>query len=183
MALGYPIGARAPCWQRIPKGTAFPWQWFPKAAALPWREASNGGQSPSGRKNPMKPGFRGTRLCLQSLVCYTFGDRGWRKGVVRGGNKRFQPATEQAGSASSRTRSPGVCFSRIRLFGCRWCGEMERQSAAQPRNGAASPGSQRYIKPAAATHPRYFGNAIVFCFRRSSRSELRISSMALFAYL
>ena len=43
---GFPIGARAPCWLRIPKGTAFPWQWFPKAAALPWREASNGGQRP-----------------------------------------------------------------------------------------------------------------------------------------
>ena len=38
---GFPIGARAPCWQRIPKGTAFPWQWFPKAAALPWQEESN----------------------------------------------------------------------------------------------------------------------------------------------
>ena len=63
--------------------------------------------------------FRGTRLCLQSLVCYTFGDRGWLKGVVRGWNKRFQSATEQAGSASSRTRSSGVCASRIRLFGCR----------------------------------------------------------------
>ena len=46
LALGYPIGARAPCWQGNPKGTAFPWQWFPKAAALPWREASNGGQHP-----------------------------------------------------------------------------------------------------------------------------------------
>ena len=35
LALGYPIGARAPCWQGNPKGTAFPWQ-----------EASNGGQRP-----------------------------------------------------------------------------------------------------------------------------------------
>ena len=63
--------------------------------------------------------FRGTRLCSQSLVCYTFGDRGWRKGIVRGGNNPFPSATEQAGSASSQTRSPGVCDSRIRLFGCR----------------------------------------------------------------
>ena len=76
--------------------------------------------------------FRGTRLFSKSLVCYTFGDRGWRKGVVRGGNKHFPSATEQADSASSRTRSPGVCASRIRLFGCRWCGEMERLSAAKP---------------------------------------------------
>ena len=41
LALGYPIGVRAPCWQRFPKGTAFPWQWFPKAAELPWQEESN----------------------------------------------------------------------------------------------------------------------------------------------
>ena len=27
---------------------------------------------------------------------YTFGDRGWRKGVVRGGNKHFPSATEPA---------------------------------------------------------------------------------------
>ena len=47
LAQGHPIGARAPCWQGNPKGTAFPWQGFPKAAALPWREASNGGQGPS----------------------------------------------------------------------------------------------------------------------------------------
>ena len=97
--------------------------------------------------------FRGTRLCPQSLVCYTFGDRGWRKGVVRGRNKRFQPATEQAGSASSRTRSPGFCASRIRLFGCRWCGGAERLSEellAAPQHHRRS---QRYIlpRPAAAT--------------------------------
>ena len=89
------------------------------------RQRCLGGRTPKegrafrGRKNPKKPGFLGTRLCPQSLVCYTFGDRGWRKGVVRGGNKHFPSATEQAGSASSRTRSPGVCASRIRLFGCR----------------------------------------------------------------
>ena len=101
------------------------------------------GSALRGRKNPKKPGFCGTRLCPQSLVCYTFGDRGWRKGVVQGSNERFQPATEQAGSASSRTRSPGFCASRIRLFGCRWCCEMERRSAAEPRNGAAPPGEQK----------------------------------------
>ena len=43
---GFPIGARAPCWLRIPKGTEYPWQWFPKAAALPWRVESKGGQHP-----------------------------------------------------------------------------------------------------------------------------------------
>ena len=96
-----------------------------------------------GGKNPKKPGFRGTRLFWKSLVCYTFGDRGWLKGVVRGRNKHFPSATEQAGSASSQTRSPGVCASRIRLFGCRWCREMERRSAGLPRNGAASPGEPK----------------------------------------
>ena len=96
--------------------------------------------------------FRGTRLCPQSLVCYTFGDRGWRKGVVRGGNKHFPSATEQAASASSRTKSPGVCESRIRLFGCRWCGGAERISeeilgAQQHHRGAkgiSSPPQRRY---------------------------------------
>ena len=42
--------------------------------------------------------FRGTRLCSQSLVCYTFGDRGWRKGVVRDRNKRFQAANRVGGA-------------------------------------------------------------------------------------
>lgn len=76
-------------------------------------------------------------------MCYTFGDRGWLKGVVRGRNKRFQSTTEQADSASSRTRSPGVCVRRICLFGCRWCGETEGHSEMQPWNGAASPGEPK----------------------------------------
>ena len=37
--------------------------------------------SPVGWKNPKKPVFRGTRLCLQSLVCYTF-VKGMRTGGV-----------------------------------------------------------------------------------------------------
>ena len=78
---GLPIGVKTPCWLGNPKGTEFPWQWFPKAAALPWREESKGGQSPSGRKNPKKPGFRGTRLCLQSLVCYTLVPADAEKGL------------------------------------------------------------------------------------------------------
>ena len=105
------------------------------------------GSTLRGRKNPKKPGFRGTRLCAQSLVCYTFGDRGWRKGGVRGRNKHFPSATEQAGSASSRTRSPGVCDSRIRLFGCRWCGGAERISAEILGAQQHHRGSQRDIKP------------------------------------
>ena len=87
-------------------------------------------------------------------MCYTFGDRGWRKGVVRGRNKRFQSATEQAGSASSRTSSSGVCASRIRLFGCRWCGGAERISAEILGAQQHHRGSQRDIipRPAEATH-------------------------------
>ena len=105
---GFPIGARAPCWQGNPKGTAYPWQ-----------EASNGGQRLPGGKNPKKPGFRGTRLCWQSLVCYTFGDRGWRKGVVRGRNKQFQPATEQADFGAPRAEIQDLPQGKIRLFVCR----------------------------------------------------------------
>ena len=115
------------------RGTAFPFVWGVQ------RELC----SPLTGRIQRNRRFRGTRLCSQSLVCYTFGDRGWLKGVVRGRNKHFPSATEQAGSASSQTRSPGVCASRIRLFGCRWCREMERRSAGSPRNGAASPGEPK----------------------------------------
>ena len=124
--------------------------------------------------------FRGTRLCRRgphaaccmgwalSLVCYTFGDRGWRKGVVRGGNKYFPSATEQAGSASSRTRSPGVCASRIRLFGCRWCGGAERISEEILGAQQHHRGSQRYIKPPSRRSDtalsRYSSNEITVSF-------------------
>lgn len=181
----------------IPKGQRFLWLWVSnrgestllagesKGDRVPLAVVSKGGAALAGRIQWNRR-FRGTRLCSQSLVCYTFGDRGWRKGVVRGGNKHFPSATEQADSASYRTRNPGVCFSRIRLFGCRWCGEMERQSAAEPWNGAASPGEPKgyqALVPPQRRILRHFGNAIVFRFGRSFRSELRISSMALFAYL
>ena len=63
--------------------------------------------------------FRGTRLCLQSLVCYTFGDRGWLKGVVRGRNKRFLSATEQADFGAPRAEIQDLPRGKIRLFGCR----------------------------------------------------------------
>ena len=159
-----------------------------KGDSVPLAVVSKGGGAALAGRIQRNRRFRGTRLCLQSLVCYTFGDRGWRKGVVRGRNKLFPSATEHADSASSRTRSPGVCDSRIRLFGCRWCGGAERISLEILGAQQHHRGSQRYIipRPAAATHspsPRHFGNAIVFCFGRSFRSELRISSMALFANL
>ena len=80
-------------------------------------------------------------------MCYTFGDRGWRKGVVWGRNKHFPSATEQADPASSRTRTPGFCASRIRLFGCRWCGGAERISEEILGAQQHHRGSQRYIKP------------------------------------
>ena len=114
-----------------------------KGDRVPLAVVSKGGGAALAGRIQWNRRFRGTRSCSQGLVCYTFGDRGWRKGVVRGGNKHFQSATEQADSASSRTRNPGVCVSRIRLFGCRWCAEMERRSAAEPWNGAASPGEPK----------------------------------------
>ena len=118
-------------------------------------------------------------------MCYTFGDRGWRKGVVRGGNKHFPSATEQADFGAPRAEIQDLTWGKIRLFGCRWCGGAERISEEILGAQQHHRGSQRDIipRPAAATSPRHFGNAIVFCFGRSSRSELRISSMALFAYL
>lgn len=91
---------------RSPPATRTPWQWFPKATELPWREESN----ETGR-------FRGTRLCWQSLVCYTFWDRGWFKGVVLRGNKHFEAAAEQADFASLWDKKPGVCKSKSACSG------------------------------------------------------------------
>ena len=95
--------------------------------------------------------FRGTRLCPQSLVCYTFGDRGWRKGVVRGGNKHFPSATEQADFGAPRAEIQDLPRGKIRLFGCRWCGGAERISEEILGAQQHHRGSQRYIKPAAAS--------------------------------
>lgn len=107
---------------------------------------------------PKKPGFRGTRLCAQSRVCYTFGDRERGKGFVR--------KIEQA-----------ICPAR--LFGYRWHGAVERQSlAAEPRHR----GSQRYIRPTAATFPRYLGNAIIFFLGISSGLYCKISAITFVAY-
>ena len=104
----------------IPKGRQFLWLGVSnRGESTLLAVVSKGGSAALAGRIQRNRRFRGTRLCAQSLVCYTFGDRGWRKGVVRGGNKHFPSATEQADSASSRTRSPGVCASRIRLFGCR----------------------------------------------------------------
>ena len=81
---GFPIGARAPCWQ-----------WFPKAAALPWRVESKGGHSPSGRKNPMKPEVSWhTTLFAKTSVLYL-----WRPWVA----ERGCLGREQALSVSHRT--------------------------------------------------------------------------------
>ena len=120
LALGYPIGAGSALLAGESKGDRVPLAVVSKggSAALAGGIQRRAEPSVAGRIQRNRR-FRGTRLCPQSLVCYTFGDRGWRKGVVQGGNKRFPSATEQAGSASSRTRSPGVCASRTRLFVCR----------------------------------------------------------------
>ena len=133
---GFPIGARSALLAEDSKGDS-----------VPLAVVSKGGGAALAGRIQRNRRFRGTRLCLQSLVCYTFGDRGWRKGVVRGRNKHFPSATEQADSASSRTRSPGVCASRIRLFGCRWCGGAERISAEILGAQLHHRGSRRDIKP------------------------------------
>ena len=104
----------------IPKGRQFLWLGVSnRGESTLLAVVSKGGSAALAGRIQRNRRFRGTRLFWKSLVCYTFGDRGWRKGVIRGGNKHFPSATEQAGSASSRTRSPGFCASRIRLFVCR----------------------------------------------------------------
>ena len=156
LARGHPIGAGSALLAGESKGDGVPLAVVSKggSAALAGGIQRRAEPSVAGRIQRNRR-FRGTRLCPRSLVCYTFGDRGWRKGVVRGGNKHFPSATEQAGSASSRTRSPGVCDSRVRLFGCRWCGGAERISEEILGAQQHHRGSQRYIipRPAAATPP------------------------------
>lgn len=85
----------------------------------------------------------------------------------------WRPWAEQRGCLRTRT-------SRLfRPFGCRWCSAVERQSlAAEPWYQ----GSQRYIKPTAATFPRYLGNAIIFFLGRSSGLHCKIPAITFAAY-
>ena len=96
-----------------------------------------------GGKNPMKPAVSWhTILLARSSVLYL-----WRPWVVERGcsgpDKHFPSATEQADFGAPRAEIQDLPRGKIRLFGCRWCREMERQSAAEPRNGAASPGKPK----------------------------------------
>ena len=87
-------------------------------------------------------------------MCYTFGARGWLKGVVRGRNKRFQSSTEQADFGVLRTEIQDLPRGKIRLFGCRWCDGAERISEEILGAQQHHRGSQRYIipRPAAIRH-------------------------------
>ena len=80
---GFPIGARAPCWQRIPKGTRCLGSGFQRR------------QRCLGRKNPMKPAVSWhTTLSAKSCVLYL-----WRPWVA----ERGRSGREQALSVSHRT--------------------------------------------------------------------------------
>ena len=144
------------------------------------------GSALRGRKNPMKPAVSWhTILLARSSVLYL-----WRPWVA----ERGCSGPELALSASHRTggfcvlpdekprsmpKAESACSG---VGGAAERGEfrkkfLERSSITGGARGISS------HRPAAATYLRHFENAIVFCFGRSSRSELRISSMALFAYL
>ena len=60
--------------------------WGIQRGESPWLWVFNRGE-----KHPV-----GTRFCPQSLVCYTFCDRGQLKGAVRRGNGHFEMTTGQA---------------------------------------------------------------------------------------
>ena len=84
LALTSPIGARAPCWQRIPKGTR----------CLGGRHPMEG-SALRGRKNPMKPAVSWhTILLARSSVLYL-----WRPWVA----ERGCSGQEQALSVNHRT--------------------------------------------------------------------------------
>ncbi len=153
MALGHPIGVRAPCWLGNPKGTAFPWRWFPKAAALPWREASNGGQALRGRKNPMKPEVSWhTTLFAKSSVLYLLRPLTLERGcwlsehTISGGCR--------TGGFWRATRFKfRICHSdKIRLFGCRWCCAVKRILKKSSERSCVTGGAEgiSHSRPAAA---------------------------------
>ena len=177
-------------------GTPFKTGWDSKGDRVPLAVVSKGGGAAlaggtqrraaplSGRKNPKKPAVSWhTTLPAKSSVLYLW--RPWvAEGVVRGRNKRFQSATEQADFASLRARNRGFAFSKIRLFGCRGCGFVPRRSEAEAWNGAASPGEQKVYHPPSRRsdvprHPK--SNGTVACSGSLSlkhRNKYRIASYA-----
>ena len=110
--------------------------------------------------------FRGTRLCPQSLVCYTFGDRGWRKGVVRGGNKHFPSAQNRRILARHalkfricpRAKSACSCVGDVaerREFRKKF---LERSSITGGAKGISSPvPPQRRYSPSSSYSASHFG--------------------------
>ena len=148
LALGHPIGARAPCWQRIPKGTRC------LGSGFQGRRRCLGGRHPMegsafrGRKNPMKPAVSWhTTLFAKSSVLYL-----WRPWVT----ERGCSGQEQALSVSHRTggfcvlpdekpRSLLKAESACSGVGgaAKWKGKAKRSLAMERHHR----GSQRDIKP------------------------------------
>ena len=142
------------------------------------------GSALRGRKNPMKPAVSWhTILLARSSVLYLWRPLTLERGcsliehTLSGGSRTggfcVLPDEKPRSMLKAKSACSGVGGA------AKWRGEAQHSLAMKRHHR----GSQRDIKPAAATHPRHFGNAIVFCFGRSFRSELRISSMALFANL
>ncbi len=145
LALGHPIGAGGALLAEVSKGDGVPLAVVSKGGGAALASGIQRRAEPSWREESKETGVSWhTTLRAKSSVLYL-----WRPWVAerggRGGNKHFRPATEQADFASHRERNRGFAFSKIRLFGCRLCCAMERQSAAEPRNGAASPGGAKGI--------------------------------------
>ena len=106
LALGHPIGAGSALLAGESKGDGVPLAVVSKggraalAGGIQWRAAPFvAGRIQRNRR------FRGTRLCLQSLVCYTFCDR-WRwKGGVALENTPFPVTAEQADFGAPRAEN------------------------------------------------------------------------------
>ena len=142
------------------------------------------GSALRGRKNPMKPAVSWhTTLFAKSSVLYL-----WRPWVT----ERGCSGQEQALSVSHRTG--GFCVlpdekPRSLLKAESACsgvgGAEERREFRQKflERSCITGGARGISNPPQRRIPRHFGNAIVFCFGRSSRSKFKISSMALFANL
>ena len=87
---GFPIGARAPCWQGNPKGTAFPWQWFPKGTAFPWRWFSKAAELPWQEESNETGGFVAHDFARKVKCVIPLATVGGGKGLFGAGTSTFR---------------------------------------------------------------------------------------------
>ena len=110
-------------------------------------------------------------FAVQSLVCYTFCDRGWLKGVARWRSKHFEVAAGQADFESFRFRNSGFAYTKS---GCTGVGDAAyffcitggARGISHSRTAAATHLVLSFIRSQLAQ------NWLCICRRRTIRSRL-----------